>query len=156
MSLSVDSTQSSVLRGPVFLVRKLCKKDKGAIFLWCRLGKDAGGSGKSEWGLAGRGGRARMVLGRILFGNELQPSDRTLNYLKIFFFFFLHPPCTLNKQHFFCSCLFLCFLCAEKLCLVPSILNILPKIRICSYFLLQWVRCFHQIQKTRCNFGIQR
>lgn len=28
-----------------------------------------------------------MVLGRILFGNELQPSDRTLNYLKIFFFF---------------------------------------------------------------------
>ena len=78
-----------------------------------------------------------MVLGRILFGNELQPSDRTLNYLKIFFFF-SSPSMHIKQTTFFLFLsFFLCFLYAEKLCLVPSILSILPKIRICSYFLFQ-------------------
>lgn len=46
--------------------------------------------GKSELGQEGRGGRAGMMLWRVLFGNEFQPNDRTLNYLTITLSFTLH------------------------------------------------------------------
>ena len=155
MSLSVDSTQSSVLRGPVFLVRKLCKKTKVLFFFGAASGKMLVVLGRvNEGWQAGEAGPGWYWEEFYLEMNCSQATGRWTIWRS--FFFFLNTPCTLNKQYFFCSCLFLCFLYAEKLCLVPSILNILPRIRICSYFLLQWVRCFHQIQKTRCNFGRQR
>ena len=55
-----------------------------------------------------------MVLGRILFGNELQPSDRTLNYLKILFFF-SSPSMHIKQTTFFLflSFFFMLFVCRK-------------------------------------------
>ena len=59
-------------------------------FFGIALGKEMVGLVKSELGQDGRGGKAEMMPWRVLFGNEFQPNDRTLNYLTITLSFTLH------------------------------------------------------------------